>query len=168
MADLDEQGRPEPPLAADEMATLVGFLEFQRATLAWKYGARNVDSALGGPRLRRPEPDPAPCSIRAFRTRTVPTNASNALLLQDNGLSPAQRGEGSEEDQRAVALVVRTVGSARLSERPQLTLGLRIDSDHAGRLDERHSAVATTGPAARLDRRLQLPPGHLAADPCRK
>src|ERR1700686_2480829 len=36
MADLDEQGRPKPPSAADEAATLVGFLEFQRATLAWK------------------------------------------------------------------------------------------------------------------------------------
>jgi uncharacterized damage-inducible protein DinB len=33
---LDEHGRPEPPLAADETATLLGFLEFQRATLAWK------------------------------------------------------------------------------------------------------------------------------------
>lgn len=37
MTDVDEQGRPEPPLAADEAAaTLVGFLEYQRATLAWK------------------------------------------------------------------------------------------------------------------------------------
>jgi uncharacterized damage-inducible protein DinB len=36
MTDIDEQGRPEPPLAADEAATLLGFLEFQRATLAWK------------------------------------------------------------------------------------------------------------------------------------
>ena len=36
MTYLDEQGRPEPPLAADETATLVGFLEYQRATLAWK------------------------------------------------------------------------------------------------------------------------------------
>jgi uncharacterized damage-inducible protein DinB len=36
MTNLDEQGRPEPPLAADETATLLGFLEFQRATLAWK------------------------------------------------------------------------------------------------------------------------------------
>ena len=36
MTDLDEQGRPEPPLAADETATLLGFLEYQRATLAWK------------------------------------------------------------------------------------------------------------------------------------
>jgi uncharacterized damage-inducible protein DinB len=36
MTDLDEQGRPEPPLAAGEAATLLGFLEFQRATLAWK------------------------------------------------------------------------------------------------------------------------------------
>ena len=30
------QSRPEPPLAADEVATLVGFLEYQRATFAWK------------------------------------------------------------------------------------------------------------------------------------
>jgi len=36
MADVDEQGRTEPPLAADEAATVQGFLDFQRATLAWK------------------------------------------------------------------------------------------------------------------------------------
>ena len=32
----DDQGRPEPPLVADEAGTLLGFLEFQRATLGWK------------------------------------------------------------------------------------------------------------------------------------
>lgn len=37
-ASLDEQGRPEPPFAAGEAATLLGFLDFQRATLAWKCG----------------------------------------------------------------------------------------------------------------------------------
>jgi uncharacterized damage-inducible protein DinB len=36
MIRVDEQGRPEPPLAAGETATLLGFLEYQRATLAWK------------------------------------------------------------------------------------------------------------------------------------
>jgi uncharacterized damage-inducible protein DinB len=36
MTDLDEHGRPEPPLTGDEADTLLGFLEFQRATLAWK------------------------------------------------------------------------------------------------------------------------------------
>jgi hypothetical protein len=36
MTELDEQGRPEPPAAADEAATLLGFLDYQRATLAWK------------------------------------------------------------------------------------------------------------------------------------
>ena len=35
-AELDEHGRPEPPLAGDEVATLLGFLDYQRATLAWK------------------------------------------------------------------------------------------------------------------------------------
>jgi uncharacterized damage-inducible protein DinB len=36
MTLLDDQGRSEPPLASDEIATLVGFLEYQRATFAWK------------------------------------------------------------------------------------------------------------------------------------
>ena len=40
---MDEQGRAEPPVDADELATLVGFLEFQRATMAWK--CRGVDAA---------------------------------------------------------------------------------------------------------------------------
>jgi uncharacterized damage-inducible protein DinB len=43
MTRLDEQGRPEPPLAADEVTTLLGFLDYQRATLAWK--CRGVDAA---------------------------------------------------------------------------------------------------------------------------
>ena len=36
MTDLDEYGRPEPPLAGDEAATLLGFLDYHRAMLAWK------------------------------------------------------------------------------------------------------------------------------------
>jgi uncharacterized damage-inducible protein DinB len=36
MVHIDEHGRPEPPEAADEVATLLGFLDYQRATLAWK------------------------------------------------------------------------------------------------------------------------------------
>src|SRR3989337_1549731 len=38
MTYLDEQGRPEPPVAGDEPAPLRGSLERQRATLAWKCG----------------------------------------------------------------------------------------------------------------------------------
>lgn len=36
MTDLDEHGRPEPPIAGDEVETLLGFLDYQRATFAWK------------------------------------------------------------------------------------------------------------------------------------
>ena len=36
MTEYDEHGRPEPPLAADEVATLLGFLDYQRSTLEWK------------------------------------------------------------------------------------------------------------------------------------
>ena len=34
--DIDEHGRPEPQLDGDELTTLLGFLDYQRATLAWK------------------------------------------------------------------------------------------------------------------------------------
>jgi uncharacterized damage-inducible protein DinB len=33
---IDDHGRPEPPLEEDERATLLGFLDYQRATFAWK------------------------------------------------------------------------------------------------------------------------------------
>jgi len=46
VADVDEQGRPEPPLAGDEPATLAGFLEFQRSTFAWK--CEGLDAAAFG------------------------------------------------------------------------------------------------------------------------
>ena len=38
-----EEGRWEPPVAGDEAATLLGFLERQRATFAWKSG--DLDAA---------------------------------------------------------------------------------------------------------------------------
>jgi uncharacterized damage-inducible protein DinB len=43
MTVIDAQGRREPPVSADEAATLLGFLDYQRATFAWKCGG--VDSA---------------------------------------------------------------------------------------------------------------------------
>ncbi|MBO0811464.1 MAG: DinB family protein [Microlunatus sp.] len=36
MTITDDHGRPESPLASDEISTVVGFLEYQRATLSWK------------------------------------------------------------------------------------------------------------------------------------
>src|ERR687885_515826 len=36
MTDIDDHGRPEPPITGDEIDTLLGFLDYQRATLAWK------------------------------------------------------------------------------------------------------------------------------------
>jgi uncharacterized damage-inducible protein DinB len=33
---IDDVGRPQPPLGGDEAATLIGFLDYQRATLEWK------------------------------------------------------------------------------------------------------------------------------------
>ncbi|MCU0260132.1 MAG: DinB family protein [Ilumatobacteraceae bacterium] len=42
MTTIDEQGRPEPPVDAGEVAAALGFLDYQRATLAWK--CRGVDA----------------------------------------------------------------------------------------------------------------------------
>jgi uncharacterized damage-inducible protein DinB len=36
MVVVDDQGRPEPDLAVSELATMLGFLDFHRATLEWK------------------------------------------------------------------------------------------------------------------------------------
>ena len=33
---IDDHGRPEPPCGGDEASTLLGFLDFQRATFEWK------------------------------------------------------------------------------------------------------------------------------------
>ncbi|MEY3482171.1 MAG: hypothetical protein RLZ40_214, partial [Actinomycetota bacterium] len=47
MTHIDDQGRPEPPIAANEVDTLLGYLDFQRATLEWK------TRGLGADGLRR-------------------------------------------------------------------------------------------------------------------
>ena len=36
MVEIDEQGRPVPPVAGDEISTLLGCLDVHRATLEWK------------------------------------------------------------------------------------------------------------------------------------
>jgi uncharacterized damage-inducible protein DinB len=41
-AIVDEHGRPEPPQAADETSTMLGFLDYQRSTLAWKCEGLNA------------------------------------------------------------------------------------------------------------------------------
>lgn len=48
MPVIDEQGRPEPPVAADEVDTLLGFLDYQRATLAWKCSGLDATGLAAG------------------------------------------------------------------------------------------------------------------------
>lgn len=43
MTHIDDQGRPEPPVAANEVDTLLGYLDFQRATLEWKTRGLDAD-----------------------------------------------------------------------------------------------------------------------------
>ena len=63
MADLDEPSHPEPPIAGDETATLLGSLDRQRATLAWKCGG--LDAA-------------------GMRTRLAPSAITLGGLLKHN------------------------------------------------------------------------------------
>ena len=42
MGVIDEHGRPEPPVAAGESETLLGYLDYQRATFEWK--TRGLDA----------------------------------------------------------------------------------------------------------------------------
>ena len=54
MNDPDERGRPEPPIAGNEAATLLGYLERQRATFAWKCAGLDADglrATLGPSRM---------------------------------------------------------------------------------------------------------------------
>ena len=44
MSQLDEHDRPEPHPATGKLETLVDFLDFQRATLAWKCSGMDADS----------------------------------------------------------------------------------------------------------------------------
>ncbi len=43
MTIIDEHGRPEPPIASGERETLLGFLDYQRATFGWKCGGLDAD-----------------------------------------------------------------------------------------------------------------------------
>ncbi|MCA0147115.1 DinB family protein [Blastococcus sp. LR1] len=43
MTSTDDQGRAEPPVAAGEVETLLGFLDYQRATLEWKTRGLDAD-----------------------------------------------------------------------------------------------------------------------------
>jgi len=49
-AQIDEHGRTNPPQEAGEMATLLGFLDYQRVTLEWKCRGLSDDQ------LRAPHP----------------------------------------------------------------------------------------------------------------
>jgi hypothetical protein len=43
MTLVDEYGRVQPPLTSDETGTLLGFLDYQRATLEWKTRGLDAD-----------------------------------------------------------------------------------------------------------------------------
>ena len=126
MADVqhDEQGRPEPPLAAGEAQTLLGFLDHQRATLAWKC-ARLDDAQL---RVRLPTSAMSLGGLLKHLAR-VEDNWFSEVVGEQAGLEPwastpwaaewdsagAQTGEQLRELWAARVEASRRVVAARLA-----------------------------------------------------
>ena len=94
LTDLDDHGRPDPPVAADETATILGFLEFQRATLAWKTsgldaaGLQATVGEVGG------EIDNGDTAV-TYRTGRHPVGARDASLENDAELECRRSGDQS-------------------------------------------------------------------------
>jgi hypothetical protein len=94
MSSEDPQIHPEPPLAGDEAATMLGSLERQRATLAWNavedaktgiYQGNMGDLAWSGrgdlnPRPLRPERSALPNC--ATSRRSHPTRRPSGLSIR--------------------------------------------------------------------------------------
>ena len=83
----DEQGRPEAPIDGDEAATLLGFLDYQRATLAWKV------SGLDAAGLR---------ATTAASTMTLGGLLKHLALVEDSWFSRSLYGNDRAEPWNAV------------------------------------------------------------------
>lgn len=80
MTVIDDQGRPEPPVAAGETETLLGFLEFQRATFAWKCAGLDADGLQ---------------ARVAASTMTLGGMLKHLAYVEDQWFSRALHGNGS-------------------------------------------------------------------------
>ncbi|NUR93204.1 MAG: DinB family protein [Nonomuraea sp.] len=90
MTDIDEHGRPEPPLAGDELATIVGFLEYQRATLAWKCSGLDADGF-------RATVGPSPMSLGGLLKHLA--YVEDGWFTEDLlGLEPPPQGDPAERE----------------------------------------------------------------------
>lgn len=90
---MDNNERTEPPHEADERATLTGFLEFQRETLAWKC------SGLSAEQLRhRPVPPSDLSLIGLIRHLTDVEQAWFRSVLGGADVEPLYWGEDISQD----------------------------------------------------------------------
>ncbi|MFR9674818.1 DinB family protein [Streptomyces sp. TR06-5] len=140
-AETDAQGRPEPPHRGDEAATLLGFLEHQRATLEWKC------RGLGDEALRTPLP---PTSM------TLGGLLKHLALVEDHWCTEVVAGEElpspwHDVDWRAEpdwewhsAAEESGEGLRRLwaerVERSRAVVAARLAQDGPGALDVAHAA----------------------------
>lgn len=87
MDEVDEQGRRLPPLAGDEAATVLGYLDYQRATFEWKCSGLDADQ------LRVAHP---PSSM------TLGGMLKHLALVEDGWFGRCLRGLEYDEPWRAV------------------------------------------------------------------
>lgn len=138
---VDEHGRPEPPHDATEAATLLGFLEHQRATLAWR--CRGLDDE----QLRVALP---PTSM------TLGGMLKHLALVEDQWCTQVVGGEPVPEPWRSVDWdadrdwdwhsaaadagdALRALWAERV-ERSRAAVSARLDADPAGALGTTHPA----------------------------
>ena len=145
---VDDQGRPEPPFAAGEVETLVGFLDFQRATLEWK--CRDLDDEA----LRHREP-PSSVSLGGLlrHLASVEDFWFTEVVAGDPVPEPwteplpgsghtrdwgwPRAGEHGGAELRGAEL--RALWAERV-ERSRDVLAARLRADGEGALDQTHSA----------------------------
>lgn len=85
MAGADEHGRPEPAPAAGEAETVLGFLEFHRATLAWKCRGRWPSAvSTGWPRAWSDGRTPNLRWIMVHLVEEYPRHNGHADLLRES------------------------------------------------------------------------------------
>src|SRR5438105_440497 len=103
MSQVDDHGRPEPPIAPDETATRLGFLDYHPATLARKCGGLDtarpqatvrvrstgkLGSRSGRPALNLRPPEPHPGALPGCAT------PRRVAYCMPPPYPPPQAGEG--------------------------------------------------------------------------
>ena len=143
---VDEHGRPEPPLDGGEAATLLGFLDYQRATLAWKCGGLSDDQLR-----RRLHPSPMTLGGLLKHLARVEDSWFTEVVGEQPRPQPwAGADRASDEDWEWASAATQTGAELRTLwaervERSRAVVAAELDRAGAAALDDTHSAWGGRG-----------------------